>query len=610
MVHALLLYTAQAVMMLLFTTGLVNYQNRNWEKAIAIPRNTWRGVWWRIWVPGLATVVALLFFAVSSARDLPNSGLLFNAITVFVLTFLMFDADTNFWEYIARLVILFGVGLWYYQNDFDQLNFWTMLVFFAGWATVVWFYRSAIRYHVYRHILAIWTVAAAFWLTLPMHTHGFTLTWPLRLEALSFSTVAIAVSGVFLARAHRLELQSKANAYQVEYDALTQTKSFAAFESEFAEVFAKAHHEAEPLTIIAIDIDHFKAINDHFGHLAGNQILTGIANTLQNRINTQQLPATLYRTGGEEFTIVCPTVKAEVALELARACWQAVRTHPFIADQYKIPCTLSCGLAELTFADARADDLFARADKNLYQSKQRGRDTITLFGQAVSDMKPERAMETYTYFTQRVVDVEHNLEVMANEVLLAHYCRDQDRWETMMHPEPLKTQLAFMQEAAHMNTKERMSIYLNAEEFAQPEIPELLGDFLNQPDAPKLLWVNLRELPSAETLRQVRTRYEKYDIRIIPDVLHLQQDADLVTEILPLVDGLNISLNGLREAFSNNTEAEAAMVAWYQRCRQFEVDVIFNQIENSVDADYVRNVLKGRYVQGYAFDQPELPRLG
>ena len=161
-----------------------------------------------------------------------------------------------------------------------------------------------------------------------------------------------------------------------------------------------------------------------------------------------------------------------------------------------------------------------------------------------------------------------------------------------------------------MNTKERMSIYLNAEEFAQPDIPELLGQFLNQADAPSLLWVNLRQLPSAETLKQVRPRYEKYDIRIIPDVLHLQQDADQVAEILPLVDGLNISLNGLREAFSDNAEAEAAMVAWYQRCREFEVDVIFNQIENSVDADYVRNVLKGRYVQGYAFDQPELPRLG
>ena len=92
--------------------------------------------------------------------------------------------------------------------------------------------------------------------------------------------------------------------------------------------------------------------------------------------------------------------------------------------------------------------------------------------------------------------------------------------------------------------------------------------------------------------------------------MHLQQDAEQIAEILPLVDGLNIPLSGLRDAFSNNAEAEAAMVAWYQRCRQFNVDVVFNQIENSVDVDYVRQVLKGRFVQGYAFDQPELPRLG
>lgn len=353
MVHALLLYTAQAVMMLLFTTGFVNYQNRNWEKAIAIPRNTLRGKWWRLWVPGSASVVALLFFAVSAARDMPNSGLLFNAITVFVLTFVMFDADTNFWEYIVRLAVLLVVGLWYYHTEFGSFSFGIMVAFFTGWSIVVWYYRSAIRYHVYRHILAIWTVAAMFWLTLPTDTRGFEMTPLVRLEALGFSTVAITFSGIFLAHAHRVELQSQANAYQVEYDALTQTKSFAAFEAEFAQAFAKAHRDELPMTIIAMDIDHFKAINDHFGHLAGNQILTGIANTLQSALNSQAISATLYRTGGEEFTVVCPDAKAESALELARACWQAVRTHPFIADKYKIPCTLSCGIAELTFADAR-----------------------------------------------------------------------------------------------------------------------------------------------------------------------------------------------------------------------------------------------------------------
>lgn len=610
MLYAFLLYTAQAVMMVLFTTGFVNYQSRQWEHAITRPRTSLRGLCWRFWVPSSAVAIALIFYAISSAHTLPNLAMLFNAITVFILTFVMFDADTNFWEYIARLAVLFGVGLTYYQSDFHQLSFAAMVVFFAVWAIAIWFFRGAIRYHIGRHIFAIWSIAAAFWLSVPPVVRGLTMTPLIRLEALSFSTIAIAVSGVFLARTHRLELQSQANAFQVEYDALTQTKSFAAFEAEYPKAFTDAHQNDTPLTLIAIDIDRFKAINDHFGHLVGNDVLTGIANTLQNQINDQGVNATLYRTGGEEFTIVCLGLSSQETLHLARGCWQAVRSRDLPAGVYHIPCTLSCGLAEMTFADAKADDLFRRADKNLYQSKQRGRDTVTLFGQAVADMRPERAMETYTYFTQRVVDVKHNLNVIANEVLLAHYRRDRDLWETVTRPEPLQTQMTFMQEAARMNTKERMSIYLSAEEFAQPEIPEILGRFLAHPDAPKLLWVNLRGLPSAATLKRVRHRYEKYDIRIIPDVLHLQQDAAQVAEILPLVDGLNISLNGLREAFSDNAEAEAAMVAWYQRCRRFEVDVIFNQIENSVDADYVRHVLKGRFVQGYAFDQPELPRLG
>ncbi len=593
---------AQVLIILGFTTGFVGLHNLVWTKlpTLASPAIKLAG---RVGVPLGIIAIAGVLIGVGNGVAMPQTALSYHTLAVFMLTFIMLDEDINWFEFGLRGAVLAGVGFVYHTGHWASLAFMTMVAFFGFWFVFVWHWRAAIRYHVWRHIAVLWSIAAGFWLTVPAHVFGLAFDAEMVLCAIGYSSVAIAVSGVYLHSIHRVAVQSEVNAKKATFDALTGVKTYAAFQADLEKAFAKAQRLHQPLALITIDIDHFKAVNDQYGHLAGNDILIGIAKTLQQAVGASQLASTLYRTGGEEFTIICRQTGAQTVLPLARACWQVVREGRFQAQGFTIACTLSCGLAERQASDAEADELFSRADDNLYQSKARGRDTITLFGRAVVDMRPEQAAETYTFFTQRIVDVHQQLATVVHEVGLSHYERTTERWQPVLVPQPLTIQLPFMKEVAQMNPAEGLSVFLTTEEFMRPQTAALLGSLFD----PRRLWVNLREVPRCAELNQVLTAYRRHRIRIIVEIPRLDQALERLEPLLPLIDGVKLPLAGLRAAF-NNTVAQA-MVDWQARCRAVDTDVIFTGIDNSVDAAYVTQVLQGRLVQGEAFDKPELPRL-
>lgn len=600
------MYLAQALIVVLVTMGFVTYQTQTWQLAVSLPRRSWRGRWRRIWVPSLAIALACLLFFDGNGQSMPQTGLTFNALAVFILTFIMFDADTNFLEYALRGAMLIGVGAMYYRGHYSQLGFVTVLCFCVAWFVVIWWLRQAIRYNVFRHITAIFSIAVMFWLTVPAYTVGIRFTPAVKLQAIGLSAAAIVVSGVYLHNVHVNAVRNAKARHNATYDALTNALTFAKYQHDVAEAFTDAKREADHLAVIAVDVDYFKAINDQYGHLVGNDVLTALAVRLQAQLGDA---ARLYRTGGEEFAIIAKHADEQAALQLARQCWQAVREAPLVSGQYQIQCTLSCGVTNLRHSDAEVQQLLKRADTNLYQSKQRGRDTITMAGQAATTMRPERAIETYSYFTQRIVDLNQNLAVIANEVKLAHYQRAEETWKVVTHPQPLAVKLPFLQEATRMNPDERMSLYLALDEFYDPKIAAQLQQFMQGEAVPKLLWLNLTRLPDPKKLATAMQWYQPLDIRVLLEVADFKHNAAQISALLPQIDGLKLTLAGLREAFADDQAAEAGMIAWYQRCRRNHTDVIFAGIENSVDASYVQDVLHGHLAQGDIFDRPELPRL-
>lgn len=147
-----------------------------------------------------------------------------------------------------------------------------------------------------------------------------------------------------------------------------------ALEAEFKR--AKALHT--DFSILFFDIDHFKKINDTYGHDAGDYILKDLAEV----IRTQYVrPKDVFaRYGGEEFVVLLTNTSAAQAAVIAESIRAGIETHPFIYDEQRIPTTASIGVAELSADMNSAQALLKVADKALYAAKNGGRNRVSVQG--------------------------------------------------------------------------------------------------------------------------------------------------------------------------------------------------------------------------------------
>jgi diguanylate cyclase (GGDEF)-like protein len=128
------------------------------------------------------------------------------------------------------------------------------------------------------------------------------------------------------------------------------------------------------LSLLLLDIDDFKSVNDRFGHPAGDAVLRSIADLLRRSVRAFDVCC---RYGGEEFVLVLPGSDADDALSTARRVRQAVEAQrlPVRADEPPVGVTLSIGSITLRAGDA-VDDLIAAADEALYEAKRCGKNQI------------------------------------------------------------------------------------------------------------------------------------------------------------------------------------------------------------------------------------------
>ncbi len=174
--------------------------------------------------------------------------------------------------------------------------------------------------------------------------------------------------------ANHLELQySQEVRDRATTDMLTGTANKQQFQAQLEKSMQHAQKSGEPLSLVLLDLDHFKHINDSFGHAAGDAVLASAARAI-----TAALPAgtPLYRVGGEEFAILVPGAVRSDALAAAERIRAAVAIEPIHHDATHIPLTISLGVAQLGDAETPAA-LFNRADRLLYKSKLGGRNRVS-----------------------------------------------------------------------------------------------------------------------------------------------------------------------------------------------------------------------------------------
>jgi diguanylate cyclase (GGDEF)-like protein len=168
-----------------------------------------------------------------------------------------------------------------------------------------------------------------------------------------------------------------ANLYwQATTDRMTKLYSHHSFQQNLEEEIARAHRYGTTLSLLMMDIDHFKKFNDTYGHLQGDKIIKEIANILRASVRTIDFTA---RYGGEEFAVILPEVSSEGALVVAERIRKTIEEHSFKGEEGPLFVTVSIGVAEFKPARIRsASQLIAEADKALYQSKETGRNRISV----------------------------------------------------------------------------------------------------------------------------------------------------------------------------------------------------------------------------------------
>lgn len=157
-------------------------------------------------------------------------------------------------------------------------------------------------------------------------------------------------------------------------DVLTQIYNKRFFSERLQSEFAYAQRHKVALSLILFDLDHFKKVNDTYGHLAGDYVLSRLTRVVLPALRTEDVFA---RYGGEEFAILSRSTNPPSASIVAERVRTLVESHTFEFEHRKIPMTVSIGLAAMPHpAIATPDDLIALADKALYEAKRAGRNRV------------------------------------------------------------------------------------------------------------------------------------------------------------------------------------------------------------------------------------------
>ncbi|MDE1900661.1 MAG: diguanylate cyclase [Alphaproteobacteria bacterium] len=173
---------------------------------------------------------------------------------------------------------------------------------------------------------------------------------------------------------HRKEMEAELFR-QASTDALTGISNRRYFQNQAEQELRRARRFARDMTVMMIDIDHFKPVNDTYGHAAGDAVIQGVVKRAEESLRQSD---SIGRLGGEEFAVLLPETGIDAAYDVAERLRKHIENRPLIAEHNVIPCTVSIGIAQLSARDGTIEDLIRRADTALYAAKNNGRNRVEI----------------------------------------------------------------------------------------------------------------------------------------------------------------------------------------------------------------------------------------
>ena len=159
-------------------------------------------------------------------------------------------------------------------------------------------------------------------------------------------------------------------------DPLTDTGNRIAMDQTLTREIELSRRHLQPLSLLMLDIDHFKQINDTHGHSAGDDVLKAVAASIKNQLRNVDM---VFRFGGEEFLILLSNTSREAAALVGERLRNAAQTEEYVADGRSIELTVSLGCSTLLPGES-AESLLRRADNELYVAKREGRNRLAMAG--------------------------------------------------------------------------------------------------------------------------------------------------------------------------------------------------------------------------------------
>ncbi|WP_020090427.1 GGDEF domain-containing protein [Levilactobacillus parabrevis] len=274
------------------------------------------------------------------------------------------------------LIVLAGIAFMLLNGNISQPLSWV----YTGLFVVFYVFSYVQSTHLWRWPFTRYaTVALGFalplWYLVKMR---FNLSWSTYAEEMiNYMILVSLMYGYF--KIQDKDRRIKDRLFQsANWDALTKVQNFAAYDRAIGYEFRRsAGHDAD-LSMVMFDIDHFKCVNDTYGHLAGDEVLKRVASTVASTLKAIDPKVVLYRTGGEEFNIIFPNYDVDQTREVAQRVFDAVKNLTISYNDVDINVTISVGVSALSVKDSNPLDFYKRVDANLYHSKQNGRQQITV----------------------------------------------------------------------------------------------------------------------------------------------------------------------------------------------------------------------------------------
>lgn len=318
--------TALSAGLALLTHALLVFQQRQWPP-------------WRIWVPVATAVVMLLIVDSGTVRRLTLGVILgLQAIALVVIVVQRLGVTVGRGKYLVIGGLLVAIGI-----------FVSRVVGVAMGADQSVSVDHSSLMQTITHMLGL--------VVLIFLTVGFVIMTKERADALN---VVLAMR-----------------------DELTQLYNRRAVFDALGQQLAAARRNQTPLSVLMLDVDNFKALNDTFGHAAGDRVLREIALTIQNGLRAQDVAG---RMGGEEFLVLLPHATTDEAMRIAERLRQSIHDVDCL-KRCDLQTTISVSVGAAQFDPVRhagGDELIHHADQALYRAKERGRNRVELSPQSAS----------------------------------------------------------------------------------------------------------------------------------------------------------------------------------------------------------------------------------